>query len=81
MGPTWKSLYGKQEILTDGTTVLADEAYLARSIREPQAQLVKGFAPIMPPTALSDQEVAALVAYIQSLGGPAQGAPEQKAQR
>ena len=81
VGPTWKSLYGKQEILADGTTVLADEAYLARSIREPQAQLVKGFAPIMPPAALSDQEVAALVAYIQSLGGPVQAAPEQKAQR
>lgn len=81
VGPSWKSLYGKQEILADGSAVLADEAYLARSIREPQAQVVKGFPPIMPPTALSDQEVAALVAYIQSLGGPVQAAPEQKAQR
>ncbi|WP_332776060.1 cytochrome c oxidase subunit II [Polaromonas sp.] len=87
VGPTWKGLSGKTQTLADGATVLADEAYLRRAIREPQAQVVKGFPPIMPPTALSDEELAALVAYIQTLGGPAPApaAPEpkveQKAQR
>ncbi len=81
VGPTWKSLYGKMQTLADGSTALVDEAYLGRSIREPMAQVVKGFPPIMPPAALSDEELAALVAYIQSLGAPAQAAPEQKVQR
>ncbi|UUZ68438.1 c-type cytochrome [Polaromonas sp. P2-4] len=81
VGPTWKGLHGKTQTLADGSTVLADEAYLRRAIQEPQAQVVKGFSPIMPPAVLSDEEVAALVAYIQSLGGPAPTAPEQKAQR
>lgn len=81
VGPTWKGLQGKTQTLADGSTVLADEAYLRRAIREPQAQVVKGFPPIMPTAALSDEELAALVAYIQSLGGPAPAVPEQKAQR
>ena len=85
VGPTWKGLSGKTQTLADGSTVLADEAYLRRSILEPQAQVVKGFPPIMPPAVLSDEELAALVAYIRSLGAPAQAAPEpkpeQKAQR
>ena len=81
VGPTWKGLQGKTQTLADGSTVLADEAYLRRAIREPQAQVVKGFPPIMPAAALSDEELAALVAYIQSLGGSAPAVPEQKAQR
>lgn len=68
-GPTWKGLFGKTETLADGSRVKVDEAYLQGSIREPQAQVVKGFAPIMPKTELSDDELAALVAYIHSLGG------------
>lgn len=82
VGPTWKGLYGKTRTLADGSAVLADETYLKRSIREPQAQVVKGFPPIMPPAALSDDEVSALAAYIQSLAsGPAPAAQDQKAQR
>lgn len=83
VGPSWKGLAGKTQTLADGSTVLADEAYLQRAIREPQAQVVKGFPPVMPPSTLSDEELAALVAYLQSLGGPTPPAPapEQKAQR
>ena len=82
VGPTWKGLYGKTETMRDGSTALVDEAYLRGFIRDPQARGVKGFAPVMPKIELSDEELAALVAYIQSLGSaPAQAAPEQKAQR
>lgn len=68
VGPTWKGLYGKTETMTDGTTALVDEAYLREFILNPQARHVKGFPPIMPKIPLSDEELAALVAYIQSLG-------------
>jgi cytochrome c oxidase subunit 2 len=80
VGPTWKGLSGKTETLADGSTVPADEAYLKRSIREPQVQIVKGFPPIMPATEMTDDELAALIAYIEALGAPAQAA-QQKAEQ
>jgi len=75
-GPSWKGLYGKQETLADGSVVAADEDYLRKSIREPSAQIVKGYPPIMPKMELSDDEVAALLAYIEAMKAPA-AAPQQ----
>ena len=69
VGPTWKGLYGKTETMVDGSTALVDEAYLKDFIRNPQARAVKGFAQIMPKIDLTDDELAALAAYIQSNGG------------
>jgi cytochrome c oxidase subunit 2 len=80
VGPTWKGLYGKTENMDDGSTALVDEAYLNHFIRNPQAQGVKGFPRIMPKIELTDDELASLVAYIRSLGNPAQ-ATEKKASR
>ena len=79
VGPTWKGLAGTTGTMADGSTVLADETYLKKSIRDPQAQVVKGFPPIMPKIEMTDDELAALVAYIQSLGAAAQ--PQQGAKQ
>lgn len=71
VGPTWLGLYGTQEALEDGSSVLVDEEYLQQSILDPAAQITKGFPNVMPPTykdSLSQEEVAALVEYIKSLG-------------
>jgi len=82
VGPTWKGLYGKTETMADGGRALVDEAYLRAFIRDPQARQVKGFAPVMPKIDLSDEELAALVAYIQSLGSaPTQAATDKGVQR
>ena len=82
VGPSWKGLFGKTETLRDGSTALVDDAYLGAFIRDPQARGVKGFAPVMPKIPLSEEELAALVAYIKSLGpAPPEAATEQKAQR
>lgn len=70
VGPTWKGLFGKTETLADGQTLKMDEAALRVEIREPQARVIKGFPPVMPPTPLTDAEVDALVAYIRSRGTP-----------
>jgi len=70
VGPTWKGLFGHRvAVLTDGTKreVTADEAYIKRSIKEPGADVVEGFAPIMPDLGLSDDEIEAVVAYIKTL--------------
>ena len=68
VGPSWQGLFGKEETLDDGSTVTVDAAYLAESIREPNAKIVEGFAAnLMPPYAFDDDQVAAIVAYIESL--------------
>ena len=69
VGPTWKGLYGKTETMVDGSTALVDDAYLKAFIRNPQARAVKGFAPVMPKIEMTDDELAALTAYIKSHGG------------
>ena len=74
VGPSWKGLYGSEVELVDGRRVVADDDYLRRAIREPSRDLVAGFSAGMPASALDDQEVTRLVAYIRSLGSlPAAG--------
>jgi cytochrome c oxidase subunit 2 len=71
IGPTLKGLYGRKvTVITGGEEreITADEKYIIRSIREPKADVVKGFPPIMPPQeGLTDAEISAIVAYIKSL--------------
>lgn len=65
-GPTWVGLYGSTVTLQDGSTLVADEAYLAESIVDPNAKLVAGFGR-MPQDRFTDAEVRALVQYIVEL--------------
>lgn len=67
VGPTWKGLFGKTEIMADGSAVRVGEAYLRESIMLPNARVVRGFAPIMPPQPLPDNELDAMLAYIKAL--------------
>jgi mono/diheme cytochrome c family protein len=55
---------------------MSDVDYLAESIYDPNLYIVPGFNPGMPvinkpPIGLSDQEILAVIAYLQSLGGKA----------
>jgi len=67
--------------MENGATALVDEAYLKAFIRDPQARVVKGFAPMMPKIDMSDAELEALVAYIKSVGAAPAAAPKQQAQQ
>jgi cytochrome c oxidase subunit 2 len=69
VGPTFSGLFGREEEMTDGTTVVADENYIRKSILEPQAQVVQGFQPVMPTYQglLKDEEIDALVAFFKTL--------------
>jgi cytochrome c oxidase subunit II len=69
IGPTWAGLYDSPVPLADGTTVVADEAYLTSSMMDPAAQLHRGFAAVMPSYQglLDAAQVGALVEYIRSL--------------
>jgi cytochrome c oxidase subunit 2 len=68
LGPPFVGLVGSTVELADGTTVVADETYVRRAIVDPGAQTTAGEWP-MPMSAipLDEQEVAALVAYIEEL--------------
>ncbi len=69
VGPTWKGLYGSTVVLEGGKVIVADDAYLTRSMMEPQAEVVAGYKPVMPTFQglLDPGEVAALVQLIRSL--------------
>ena len=67
VGPSWKGLYGSVRELADGSSVTADEAYIEESIGNPSAKIAQGFAPIMPPFNLSDDDLHAVVEFIKSL--------------
>ncbi len=71
VGPSFKGIYGEDvTVITDGKerTIKVDEEYLVRSIRQPDADKVKGFENmVMTQIQLSDDEVAAIVDYIKSL--------------
>jgi cytochrome c2 len=69
VGPSLLAIYGHDQPLDDGTSVIADDDYIRESIVEPQAKIVKGFPGTMPKYGelLADEDVAALVEYIKSL--------------
>lgn len=72
IGPTFRGLYGRTRIVLRGDTraeVLADDAYLRRAILEPDAEYVEGFEINMPPgDDMSEEEIAAILAYLKTLG-------------
>jgi cytochrome c oxidase subunit II len=74
-GPTLAGLFGKPHKMADGSTVVADEAYIRESILNPQAKIVEGYQPIMPTFKgqVSEDQLVQLVAYIKSLGGSGTG--------
>jgi len=70
IGPTFKGLYdSKVTVLTNGQerTIEADEDYLRRSIKDPKADLVKGYPGIMPVLPLTPEELDMAVEYIETL--------------
>jgi cytochrome c oxidase subunit 2 len=68
-GPTWDGLFGSTVRLSDGRTVEVDRDYVTRSIRDPGADVVDGFSPVMPTIDLTDEEIDAVIAYLEFLAG------------
>ncbi len=69
VGPSMQGLFGRNEQLDDGSSVLADASYIRESIVVPSAKIVAGYPPAMPATyaSLQPEQLDALVAYIESL--------------
>jgi cytochrome c oxidase subunit 2 len=77
--PVLEGVFGKQVQLQDGRTVTVDEDYIRESILDPKAKVAAGYEPIMPNFTglLSEEQIAQLVAYIKSIGGPQPSAAPQ----
>ena len=69
VGPTWLGLFGSERGMEDGSSAVADEAYLRESILNPAIHVVEGFPNIMPiyEGVLSDEDLDAIIEYIKSL--------------
>ncbi len=71
VGPGWGGLYGSTVKLADGSSVVADDAYITGKIMKPDQSVVAGYeAGVMPSFAeiLDADQIADVVAYIRSLG-------------
>ena len=66
-GPTFKDLFGRQEIMADGSNVLVDEDYIRESILYPNKRLVKGFQAVMPSYlgSMKDKEIDWIIAALK----------------
>ncbi len=67
VGPAWVGLAGSDVELADGSVVRANREYLRLAIVEPESQILAGVTIAMPKTSLTDDEVDALIAYIEEL--------------
>jgi cytochrome c oxidase subunit 2 len=78
-GPSLNGVYGGKVLLADGSTIIADEAYIRESILQPKAKIVAGYQPVMPTFQglVTEEQIMNLTAYIKSLETqpvPAKGA-------
>jgi cytochrome c oxidase subunit II len=77
--PSLNGVFGANVLLADGSTVVADEAYIRESILQPKAKIVAGYQPVMPTFQglVTEEQILNLTAYIKSLQSqpvPAKGA-------
>ena len=70
VGPTWSGIFGSTETLDDGSSILVDQNYLFKSIRDPGIQIVSGFQNLMPEAVgndMTDEQIEDVIAFIESL--------------
>lgn len=67
--PELEGLYGIERELADGSTVIADDAYLREAIWEPLAKVVKGYPANMPAykEQITDLEMLDILAYLKAI--------------
>lgn len=71
-GPSFKGIYNSQVQLSDGRTVTADDAYLDRAIRDPDAEIVDGYSKGIMTAAVkkgefTEEQTQQIVAYLKTI--------------
>ena len=69
VGPSLKGVYGTEQPITGGPSVIADEQYIRESVMNPMAKIVAGYPAAMPAYAgrINEEQMGALVEYIRSI--------------
>ncbi|UCD34838.1 MAG: cytochrome c oxidase subunit II [Nitrospiraceae bacterium] len=72
VGPTFKGLFGRSQIVVTGgreMSMIADEAYIRKSILHPSDEVVKGYPDIMPSFEedMNEEEISAVIGYLKGL--------------
>ena len=77
--PTWDGLWGAERQFVDGTSAVADDAYLEQSIIQPDARIVQGYRNVMPSYKgqLTNIQLFGLTQYIRSLSEEGRAAAEK----
>jgi cytochrome c oxidase subunit 2 len=68
-GPSLANVYDSKLMLTNGQSIIADDAYLRQAILNPSQHITEGYAPIMPTYQgqISEEGLIDLVEYIKNL--------------
>jgi cytochrome c oxidase subunit 2 len=72
IGPSWKGMMGKTEVLRSGDTIVVDEPYFRESLTYPGRKQVAGYPNVMTPYFLEEEEIVALLEFAQQLSQPEQ---------
>lgn len=72
LGPDLAGVFGSERTFQDGSTAIADEAYLREAILNPMSRVVAGYQPVMPTFQgqISEPELLQIIQYIRSLAAP-----------
>jgi cytochrome c oxidase subunit 2 len=69
VGPSFKDIYGHEvTVIENGEekTLTADDEYLKKAIKEPSAEIVKGYEDMMPPSdEMTDEELETLIEFFK----------------
>lgn len=72
IGPSFKGLYGRNEVVETASgdkEIVVDDAYIIRSIRQPNDEIVKGYMKglMVSYDQLSDEQIGSIIDYIKTL--------------
>lgn len=69
IGPSFKGIWGREELMSDGTTITVDENYIRESILDPGAKIVDGYQNQMASYQglLDDEQIDAIIEYLKTL--------------
>jgi cytochrome c oxidase subunit 2 len=68
VAPTLQGLYGKPRVLTDGATVMADDAYMMDAIVNPEKHVVEGYDPMPELDEIPEADLQVMLDALRQLG-------------
>jgi caa(3)-type oxidase subunit IV len=66
VGPSMQGIWGRPTKIGE-TMVTVDRAYFFESVKAPNAKIVSGYPPAMPPMPMTDDEIEAILHYVTTL--------------